>query len=124
MQRAFNEEVKRVEGLVHAQSPASQREPLPARSEPSFLVTTRATFDLSVASDRVQEPHTPCARTFTHARTQWWNAVRHLQDKMLALLVGRAVDAAVAVLAVPESELDLDQCHSALQQVCGATHAN
>jgi hypothetical protein len=57
MQRAFNEEVKRVEGLVHAQSPASQREPLPARSEPSFLVTTRATFDLSVASDRVPEPH-------------------------------------------------------------------
>ncbi len=54
MQRAFNEELKRVEGLVHAQSPASQRqEPLLARPEPSFLVTTRATFDLSIASDRV-----------------------------------------------------------------------
>jgi hypothetical protein len=57
-----------------------------------------------------------------NAHTQW-NYLRHRQDKMLALLVGRAVDAAVAVLlAVPESvELDLDQCHSALQQVCGAT---
>jgi hypothetical protein len=54
MQRAFNGELKRVEGLVHAQSPASQRqEPLLARPEPSFLVTTRATFDLSIASDRV-----------------------------------------------------------------------
>ncbi len=53
-QRAFNEELKRVEGLVHVQSPASQRqEPLLARPEPSFLVTTRATFDLSIASDRV-----------------------------------------------------------------------
>jgi hypothetical protein len=102
MQEAFMEEVTRVEDLVvraRMMKASQRRDDAGATTgaqppEPSFLVTARASFDLSVAADR---------------------------DKQLALLVERAVDVAgtiLAVLAQQDAHL-IDLCRNALQTVRG-----